>query len=69
MVQFVRPNLLGSKKEFILRFINAIENGRYIDSTEDDVKLMDERTRLLHSILDGIVQVRSLGPVHFFDDF
>jgi len=58
MVQFVRPNLLGTKKEFRARFVNPIENGRYIDSTRDDVILMNERTRLLHSTLDGFVQVR-----------
>lgn len=58
MVQFVKPRLLGDKKEFLNRFANPITNGQYIDSTKEDVRLMKRRAHVLHKMLDGIVQVR-----------
>ena len=56
MVHFVKPNLLGTKKEFTNRFVNPITNGQHIDSTPADVKLMKKRVHVLHKILDGCVQ-------------
>ncbi|XP_074000047.1 uncharacterized protein isoform X3 [Rhodnius prolixus] len=56
MVQFVKPNLLGTKKEFKNRFVNPIQNGQFEDSTTHDVKLMKRRAHVLHTMLDGIVQ-------------
>ncbi|XP_044581817.1 transcriptional regulator ATRX homolog isoform X1 [Cotesia glomerata] len=56
MVQFVKPNLLGTKKEFSNRFVNPIQNGQFDDSTEYDVKLMKKRAHVLHKMLEGSVQ-------------
>ncbi|XP_046748498.1 transcriptional regulator ATRX-like [Diprion similis] len=56
MVQFVKPNLLGTKKEFLNRFVNPITNGQFEDSTEYDVKLMKKRAHVLHKMLEGSVQ-------------
>ncbi|KAI5742804.1 hypothetical protein M8J77_011475 [Diaphorina citri] len=56
MVQFVKPNLLGDRKEFKNRFANPINNGQYIDSTPRDVKIMKRRAHVLYKMLDGIVQ-------------
>ncbi|XP_017787977.1 PREDICTED: transcriptional regulator ATRX homolog [Habropoda laboriosa] len=56
MVQFVKPNLLGTKKEFLNRFANPITNGQFDDSTEYDVKLMKKRAYVLHKMLKGCVQ-------------
>lgn len=57
MVQFVKPNLLGTFQEFSNRFINPITNGQYDDSTEYDINLMKKRSHVLHKILKGTVQV------------
>lgn len=57
MVDFIRPNLLGSIKDFTNRFINPITNGQYSDSTAMDVKLMKRRSHVLHRMLEGFVQV------------
>ena len=56
MVDFVRPNLLGTTKEFRNRFANPIRNGENIDASEFDVKLMKKRAFILHKTLDGVVQ-------------
>ncbi|XP_033366026.1 transcriptional regulator ATRX homolog isoform X1 [Bombus vosnesenskii] len=56
MVQFVKPNLLGTKKEFSNRFGNPITNGQFDDSTEYDVTLMKKRAYVLHKMLKGCVQ-------------
>ncbi|KAK6633046.1 hypothetical protein RUM43_012789 [Polyplax serrata] len=56
MVQFVKPNLLGTRKEFSNRFANPINNGQFEDSTADDVKVMKKRSHVLHTLLSGCVQ-------------
>jgi hypothetical protein len=61
MVSFVKPNLLGTSKEFSNSFIRPIENGQCADSTLLDVKIMKRRCHVLHKMLDGCVQV---GETH-----
>jgi len=57
MVDFIRPNLLGSIKDFTNRFVNPITNGQYSDSTLHDVRLMKRRSYVLHRMLEGFIQV------------
>jgi transcriptional regulator ATRX len=57
MVQFVKPQLLGTRHEFLNRFVNPISNGQHADSTPADVKLMKQRVHILHESLAGCVQV------------
>ncbi|KRT83926.1 helicase [Oryctes borbonicus] len=56
MVQFVKPNLLGTYKEYLNRFVNPITNGQYTDSTPHDINIMRKRSHVLHKLLDGVVQ-------------
>lgn len=58
MVQFIKPNLLGTYKEYLNRFVNPITNGQYTDSTPRDIELMRKRSHVLHKMLDGVVQRR-----------
>ncbi|KAF7271451.1 hypothetical protein GWI33_015673 [Rhynchophorus ferrugineus] len=56
MVQFIKPNLLGTYKEYLNRFVNPITNGQYTDSTPHDIAIMRRRSHVLHKLLDGVVQ-------------
>jgi len=60
MLSFVKPSLLGTRKEFCNRFVNPITNGQHLDSTPYDVRLMKRRAHVLHEMLAGCVQVRAL---------
>ncbi|KAG2260110.1 hypothetical protein Bca52824_079404 [Brassica carinata] len=56
MVNFVREGLLGSSPEFRNRFQNPIENGQHMNSTAEDVKIMNQRSHILYEKLKGFVQ-------------
>ncbi|RXG58736.1 Helicase ARIP4 [Armadillidium vulgare] len=58
MVDFIRPNYLGTKTEFCNMFERPIQNGQCVDSTPQDVKIMRYRAHVLHSLLEGFVQRR-----------
>eukprot|EP00794_Sanderia_malayensis_P007264 gene7264-8075_t len=56
MVNFVKPNLLGTKKEFTNLFMNPVLNGQCSNSTAVDVRIMKQRCHVLHETLSGCVQ-------------
>ncbi|XP_053174204.1 helicase ARIP4-like [Scomber japonicus] len=58
MVDFVRPDFLGTRQEFSNMFERPILNGQCVDSTPHDVQLMRYRSHVLHSLLEGFVQRR-----------
>ena len=57
MVNFVKPNLLGTQKEFTNRFMNPIKNGQCRDSNPYDIRKMKQRAHVLYMLLQGSVQV------------
>ncbi|XP_073717334.1 ATRX chromatin remodeler, like [Misgurnus anguillicaudatus] len=59
MVNFIKENLLGSLKEFRNRFVNPIQNGQCADSTPADVRLMKNRSHVLHELMSGFIQRRA----------
>lgn len=66
MVSFVKPNLLGTLKEFRNRFVNPIYNGQHKDSTEADVKMMKRRAHVLHQTLEGCVNRKDFCVIREF---
>jgi transcriptional regulator ATRX len=51
MVDFVRSGLLGTERIFTRDFIMPILNGQCVDSTQADVKMMRQRSHVLHGLL------------------
>lgn len=56
MVQFVKPNLLGTFEEYRNRFVTPINNGQYYDSQPADIQKMKNRSHILNNLLKGCVQ-------------
>lgn len=59
MVDWVRPNYLGTDKDFANMFEKPIKNGQCIDSTYEDRRKMRYRAHVLYQMLRGFVQRRS----------
>lgn len=55
MVDFVKPNILGNFKDFTTTFIKPINGGQFIDSSDEAVKVMKQRTFILHKLLENSV--------------
>ncbi|KAK4322875.1 hypothetical protein Pmani_006392 [Petrolisthes manimaculis] len=55
MIQLVRPNLLGSKKEFQKSFVEPIERGQCVDAKTRHVNKMKKRAHILHKMLEACV--------------
>lgn len=64
MVQLVKPNLLGTEKEFTENFINPIMNGQHANSTESDVRVMKSRSHILHKMLAGKLNFSSFSNMN-----
>lgn len=56
MVDFVKPSLLGTTREFNNRFANPIANSQFKDSKPNDIAIMKRRTYVLNKLLEGCVQ-------------
>ena len=68
MVDFVRPSFLGTKAEFCNMFERPILNGQCVDSTPQDIKLMQYRAFVLHKQLQvcRTIDCLSLVSSRFF---
>ena len=66
MVNFVRPNLLGSLDEFKSRFSNIIKCGRAKDASAYDVRRMRRRCHVLFDRLKCVLDWRDYSVLRFF---
>lgn len=57
MVNFIKPSFLGSDKEFSNLYANPIKNGQCKDSDHQSIKIMKQRSYVLHNKLSKFVQV------------
>uniref|UniRef100_A0A0K0FK74 Transcriptional regulator ATRX homolog (inferred by orthology to a C. elegans protein) n=1 Tax=Strongyloides venezuelensis TaxID=75913 RepID=A0A0K0FK74_STRVS len=58
MINFVKPSLLGTYKEFSNQFANPIEKGIKIGASYHDVRLMKRRYVVLWKMLDHVLHRR-----------
>ncbi|TMW42161.1 hypothetical protein DOY81_012759 [Sarcophaga bullata] len=56
MVNFIKPLFLGTEKEFANLYANPIKNGQHKDSSKNDIKIMKQRSFVLHKKLSKFVQ-------------
>lgn len=57
MVNFIKPKFLGSKAEFTDKYANPIQDGQHKDSTASEVRVMKEKSYILHKKMSKYVQV------------
>lgn len=63
MVNFIKPLFLGTEKEFANLYANPIKNGQHKDSGKTDIKIMKQRSFVLHKKLSKFVQVSVCASV------
>lgn len=66
MVNFVKPYLLGTPKEFANRFVNPIMNGQYKNSNDQDIKLMKRRSHVLYELLKSCIHRADLSVLESY---
>ncbi|KAI6171063.1 SNF2 family N-terminal domain containing protein [Aphelenchoides bicaudatus] len=62
----VKPNLIGSVREFKHRFVIPIRNGQTIDATDIDLKTMRQRCFILFNKLKGTIDRRNYNTLSQF---
>lgn len=66
MVSFIKPLFLGTLKEFSNLYANPIKSGQHKDSTTREIKVMQQRSYVLHKKLEKFVQRREAGTLKQF---
>ncbi|XP_055632725.1 transcriptional regulator ATRX-like isoform X2 [Toxorhynchites rutilus septentrionalis] len=66
MVNFIKPLFLGSDREFNNLYANPIKNGQHKDSDSRAIKIMKQRSYVLHNKLSRFVQRREAGVLKEF---
>ena len=55
MAQIIRPGMFGNSSHFRRRFVNPINEGQNVDSTDDDVVCMKKRAYVFHKTMKDCV--------------
>ncbi|XP_059618266.1 transcriptional regulator ATRX-like isoform X2 [Phlebotomus argentipes] len=66
MVDFIKPNFLGTEREFANMYTNPIRSGQHKDSTKQEIKCMKQRSYVLHKKLSKFVQRREAAVLKQF---
>uniref|UniRef100_A0A182VAG5 Transcriptional regulator ATRX n=1 Tax=Anopheles merus TaxID=30066 RepID=A0A182VAG5_ANOME len=66
MVNFIKPSFLGSDKEFSNLYANPIKNGQCKDSDHQSIKIMKQRSYVLHNKLSKFVQRKEAAVLKEF---
>uniref|UniRef100_A0A182VUM9 Transcriptional regulator ATRX n=1 Tax=Anopheles minimus TaxID=112268 RepID=A0A182VUM9_9DIPT len=66
MVNFIKPSFLGCDKEFSNLYANPIKNGQCKDSDHQAIKIMKQRSYVLHKKLSKFVQRKEASVLKEF---
>lgn len=66
MVNFIKPSLLGTTKEFNNLYANPIKDGQHRDSDQQAIKRMKQRSYVLHKKLSKFVQRKEVSVLKEF---
>lgn len=66
MIDWIKPSLLGTVKEFNNRFVTPIRAGQHVDSSKQDIKYMKQRSLVLNRKLSTFVQRREVTVLREF---
>lgn len=66
MVNFIKPSLLGTTKEFNNLYANPIKDGQHRDSDYQAIKRMKQRSYVLHKKLSKFVQRKEVSVLKEF---
>lgn len=71
MMNFIKPNFLGSTADFAEFYANPIRHGQHKDSTAFQVQVMKQKSYVLHKKLSRYVQVSGpmIGRILWKTDF
>ncbi|KAJ6649538.1 Transcriptional regulator ATRX like, partial [Pseudolycoriella hygida] len=66
MVNFIKPSFLGTEKEFANLYENPIKEGQHKDSNSQQIRIMKQRSYVLHKKLSKFVQRREAALLKTF---
>ncbi|XP_037038304.1 transcriptional regulator ATRX-like isoform X2 [Bradysia coprophila] len=66
MVNFIKPSFLGTEKEFANLYENPIKEGQHKDSNSAQIRIMKQRSYVLHKKLSKFVQRREAALLKTF---
>ncbi|KAL5280982.1 ATRX.2 family protein [Megaselia abdita] len=66
MVDFIKPGLLGTERQFGIHFSGPIRNGQHADSSREDIKLMKKKSFILHKKVQQFIQRKEVSILKTF---
>ncbi|KAL5279658.1 ATRX.2 family protein [Megaselia abdita] len=66
MVNFIKPLFLGTEREFANLYANPIKAGQHKDSSKREIKIMKQRSYVLHKKLSKFVQRKEAALLKTF---
>ena len=64
LIDWVRPNFLGTKKGFVQNFENPINEGKTFDASDQEKKRMMLKTHVLRNLIKTVVHRKDYSTLH-----
>lgn len=66
MVDYIKPGLLGTAKQFGYYYSGPIRAGQHADSSPEEIKLMKQKSFILHKKLSNFIQRKEVSILRTF---